>query len=211
MVAIYSQLVARRYAEQLDEKGREYLSFTLQGAKRMEMLLKDLLAYSQAGDFLSGTAGFVEAGEVLDRALLNLHTAIEENGAQVTRDSLPRVQMEEVHLLQLFQNLVGNAIKYRKPDQPPRIHVTATAADGYQRFCVSDNGIGIPEGYRVQIFGIFKRLHSGDKYAGTGIGLAICQRIVERYGGRIWVEPQEGGGSSFCFTLPVGKDGGERE
>jgi light-regulated signal transduction histidine kinase (bacteriophytochrome) len=204
MVAIYSQLLQRKYGESLDSKGREYMRFTLQGAQRMEMLVKDLLAYTQAANSGDEETGAIDASAVLEQALTNLQTSIEENQATVTRSSLPLLQVKAVHLLQLFQNLIGNAIKYRSTNRAPEVAVSWEDENGWCKICVTDNGIGVPAPYAKQIFGIFKRLHAGDKYSGTGIGLAICQRIVERYGGRIWVESEEGNGSRFCFTLPRG-------
>ena len=166
----------------------------------MELLLKDLLAYSQAGTASEEPAEPVDCGAVMEQVLLHLKVSIEQNGASVTWSDLPTVPAHEVRLIQLFQNLVGNAIKYRGLD-PPKIHVSARRRDSGWIFFVQDNGIGIDPEYAQQIFGVFKRLHGHD-YPGTGIGLAICQRIVERYGGRIWVESTPGEGSLFCFTLP---------
>ena len=137
---------------------------------------------------------------MLEKALSNLAAAISESGAEVKWDTLPGLRMEEVHLLQLFQNIIGNAVKYRS-ERPPRIKIEARRHGGLWQICIADNGIGIPSRYAEQVFGIFKRLHSADKYEGTGIGLAICQKIVERYGGRIWVESEPGKGSTFCFTI----------
>ncbi len=136
----------------------------------------------------------------MQQVLLNLQASIQQNQAQITWDPLPTVHAHEIRIVQLLQNLVGNGIKYRSAE-PPRIHVTAKRRDADWMFSVTDNGIGIEPEYAQQIFGIFKRLH-GQNYPGTGIGLAICQRIVERYGGRIWVESKPGQGSTFCFTLP---------
>ena len=144
----------------------------------------------------------VEACEQLQIALENLTEAINSSGASVTYDCLPAVAMKGVHLQQIFQNLLGNAMKYRREEQP-RMHVSAAIEDGYWRFSVSDNGMGIEPQFKELIFGIFKRLHGSDKYSGTGIGLAICQRITERYGGRIWVESEFGKGSTFLFTVPA--------
>jgi signal transduction histidine kinase len=204
MVAIYSQLLERRYQSVLDEKGGEYLRFTLQGAKRMEMLVKDLLAYTQTGAEPASTTEPIEPTDVLRLVLQNLKSTIDDNGATVEFSDLPPLRMQSVHCVQLFQNVIGNAIKYRKLDQAPRIVIEHSAAEaGMIEFRISDNGIGIAPQYHKQIFGLFKRLHTSDKYPGTGIGLALCQRIVERYGGRIWLESQERVGSTFHFTLPV--------
>ena len=144
-----------------------------------------------------------DANEALDAALANLEGAISESSAQITADPLPSLRVHATHLQQLFQNLIGNAIKYRSPERPPLVHVTAQRQNEHWLFAVSDNGIGIDAEYKENIFGLFKRLHTSDEYSGTGIGLAICQRIVDRYHGRIWVESELGQGSVFRFTLPV--------
>ena len=201
MVAIYSQFLEKQYSDRLDQKAHQYLSFILNGAHRMEMLLRDLLAYSQVGFLSDERPGLVDCAAVMEKVLLNLHASIEQNGASVTFDRLPTIQAHEIRLVQLLQNLVGNGIKYRRAD-PPQIHVTACRRDADWLFSVRDNGIGIKPEYAQQVFGIFKRLH-GNTYPGTGIGLAVCQRIIERYGGRIWVESTPGEGSLFCFTLPL--------
>jgi light-regulated signal transduction histidine kinase (bacteriophytochrome) len=167
----------------------------------MEQLLKDLLEYSQAGSSSEGPAQPVDCEKVMEKVLLNLQVAIQQDGASVTWSRLPTVPAHEVRMVQLLQNLIGNAIKYRGLESP-RIHVSAGRCRTGWMFCVRDNGIGIDPEYAPQIFGVFKRLH-GPTYPGTGIGLAICQRIVERYGGRIWVESTLGEGSSFRFTLPA--------
>jgi PAS domain S-box-containing protein len=200
MVALFSQMLHSTYAGRLDAEADQYISYVVNGATRMELLLKDLLAYSQAGTASEEPAEPVDCGAVMEQVLLHLKVSIEQNGASVTWSDLPTVPAHEVRLIQLFQNLVGNAIKYRGLD-PPKIHVSARRRDSGWIFFVQDNGIGIDPEYAQQIFGVFKRLHGHD-YPGTGIGLAICQRIVERYGGRIWVESTPGEGSLFCFTLP---------
>ena len=145
----------------------------------------------------------VDASSALNKALANLKKGIDESGALVEHEALPKVRVLDIHLLQLFQNLVGNAIKYRS-EQPPRVLVSAKRDDHGVLFTISDNGIGIDPQYCEHIFGLFKRLHTTEHYAGTGVGLAICQRIVERYGGRIWVTSELGRGSTFHFTLPPG-------
>lgn len=200
MVALYSQMLQRKYGSQLDSEADQYIGFIVGGARRMEMLLKDLLAYSQTGAATEGPAQPIPCETVVRKVLLNLQASIEQSGAAITWDSLPTVQAHEVRLVQLFQNLVGNAIKYRS-EQAPKIHITAQRREQDWLLAVEDNGIGIEPEYAQQIFGIFKRLH-GQNYPGTGIGLAICQRIVERYGCRIWVESKPGQGSRFFFTLP---------
>ncbi len=199
MVALYSEMLGKRYAGKLDSEADQFIQFITSGAHRMEMLLKDLLAYSQAGSS-EGPTQPVDCTLVLEQVLFNLKTAIAENEAKITWEGLPVVEAHEFRLMQLFQNLVGNAIKYRRAE-PPRIHISAEARESDWLFTVEDNGIGIRPEYAQQVFGIFKRLH-GHTYPGTGIGLAICQRIVERYGGRIWVESTPEVGSKFCFTLP---------
>ncbi len=201
MVALYSQLLQRRYIGQLDGEADQFISYIVGGAKRMEMLLKDLLTYSQTGSSSEGPAYPVDCESVIKKVMLNLQASAEQNGAKVTWNTLPNVQAHEIRVVQLLQNLIGNAIKYRSVE-PPHIQIAAECRAGEVLFSVQDNGIGIEPEFRQQIFGIFKRLH-GQNYPGTGIGLAICQRIVERYNGRIWVDSKAGEGSCFCFTLPV--------
>ncbi|HYL73975.1 MAG TPA: ATP-binding protein [Bryobacteraceae bacterium] len=200
MVALYSQLLHRRYGSQLDAEADQFISFVVGGAKRMELLLKDLLTYSQTGSSTEGPRHPVNCEGVIQKVLLNLQASVEQNQAAITWDALPTVEAHEIRIVQLLQNLVGNAIKYRRAE-PPRIHLRAESCDTGWLFSVEDNGIGIEPEYCQQIFGIFKRLH-GQTYPGTGIGLAICQRIVERYGGKIWVESKPREGSRFLFTLP---------
>jgi len=208
MVALYSQMLQRKYASATDSETDQYVGFIVGGAKRMEMLLKDLLTYSQTGADV-GPAQPVDFEPVMRKVLLNLQASIEQNGASISWDSLPTVQAHEVRLVQLLQNIIGNAIKYRS-EHPPKIRISAGRRETDWLFSIEDNGIGIEPEYAPQIFGIFKRLH-GQNYPGTGIGLAICQRIVERYGGRIWVESKPGEGSRFYFTLPpvAGQSGAE--
>jgi light-regulated signal transduction histidine kinase (bacteriophytochrome) len=201
-VKIYSELLVRRFQGQLDEEGRAFLEFVSAGATRMEMLVRDLLAYTQAGQ-LDLPAAPAQAAKALSDALANLSGAIGESAAQITFDPLPPVRVHATQMEQLFQNLVGNAIKYRRPGVRPAIHISARLDGEAWLFSVRDNGLGIEAEYRERIFGLFKRLHPGDRYSGTGIGLSICQRIVERYHGRIWVESELNQGSTFYFTLPV--------
>jgi signal transduction histidine kinase len=199
IIGSYSELIRRRYGEWLERDGREFLGYVIDGAKRMNQLLTDLLLYARVAHFSTEIAAApIEAGRAFDLAVMNLAKAIEDSGAEVTREDLPRVTMEETHLVQLFQNLIGNAIKYRRGD-PPTVRVTSQRVDNTWRFAVADNGLGIPEDHKTQVFGIFKRLH-GQDYPGTGIGLAICAKIVERYGGAIWVDSTVGQGSTFYFT-----------
>src|SRR5579885_2913649 len=199
-ISLYTQLLAMRYEGQLDEQGDEILAATRDSALRMQMLVQDLLtyAYVAGGD---RAAAPVDCNAVLQSALKNLEAAIAESGAVVTSGPLPEIRAHESNMLEVFQNLIGNAIKYRGLT-PPRIHVSAEQQSGVWTFSISDNGMGIAPEYQDRIFGVFKRLH-GREIAGTGIGLAICKRIVERYGGRIWVESAgEGQGTTFRFTIP---------
>ena len=200
MVASYTQLLSRRYKGKLDPDADEFIAFAVDGASRMQRLIQDLLAYSRVGtkgqDLLS-----TSSEDAFQRSLINLRGAIEDSGALVTHDSLPSVLADEMQLVQLFQNLVGNAIKYQNPGIP-RIHVSATQ-NGQNKwiFSVCDNGLGIDPQYFERIFGMFQRLHKREEFAGTGIGLAICKKIVERHGGSISVESQPGRGSTFRFGL----------
>ncbi|HKU45523.1 MAG TPA: PAS domain S-box protein [Burkholderiales bacterium] len=200
MVASYTQLLSRRYDAKLDNDAREFMAFIVDGATRMKQLIEDLLAYSRVG---TKGADFrpVAAEGALRRALFNLRAATEEAGAVVTHDALPTVSADEVQLGQLFQNLIGNALKFRSASVP-RIHVGVAEKDSEWQFEVRDNGIGIEPQYYERIFMVFQRLHNKGEYPGTGIGLAICKKVVERHGGRIWVESRPGEGSSFWFTLP---------
>ena len=182
------------------------MHYVVDGAARMKQLIEDLLAYSRVGtrgkDF-----GDAEAEAALRRAITNLKAAIEEAGAAITWDPLPKVKADDAQLAQLFQNLVGNALKFRSASVP-RIHVSASGKEVEREFVVRDNGIGIEAQYFERIFMVFQRLHNKAEYPGTGIGLAICKKVVERHGGRILVESTPGEGSAFHFTLPREKEGG---
>jgi light-regulated signal transduction histidine kinase (bacteriophytochrome) len=167
----------------------------------MDALLVDLLSYAHASSISGDAVEPVQAVRPLEAALESLAGAIRESDTQISVGEMPVVRMHESHLSQIFQNLIGNAIKYRKENERLLIQVSARRADAWWIFNVADNGIGVPPAYKEAIFGIFKRLHSNSKYSGTGMGLAICQRIIERYGGRIWVESEPGHGSNFCFTI----------
>lgn len=199
-VKIFSELLAKDAG--IDDDSREYLTYLMRGATRMEMLVRDLLKYTQVTKF-EGPSAAADAGEALASTLGTLGVMIAETGAQIIAGPLPAVCVHAIHLHQLFQNLIGNAIKYRSPDRPPIIRITAERQQEHWLFSVADNGIGIEPRYTENIFGLFKRLHNDEKYSGTGIGLAICRRIVDRYHGRIWVESTPGEGSTFFFTLPV--------
>jgi PAS domain S-box-containing protein len=206
MIASYSQLLLRRYRGHLDGEAETCIRFITEGTTRMGSLLADLLAYTRVtgkgkdGEPIEDTAT-VDLNRVLQAVLENCRTAIAETDAIVTSAPLPRVRGHETHFLQLLQNLISNALKYRG-DRPPRIHVDTERQNGWWRIAVMDNGIGIAPEYHKLIFGVFKRLH-GRSIPGTGIGLAICQRVVERYDGQIWVESEPGNGATFFFTLPA--------
>ena len=201
MVSSYTQLLAKRYKEQLPAEAHEFMHFTVDGAARMKQLIEDLLAYSRVG-----TKGKelvpLSLEAPLKRALTNLRAAIEESGATVTSDALPTVDGDEVQLAQVFQNLIGNALKFRSKERAPHIHVGAVEEAGEWHISIADNGIGIEPQYFERIFMLFQRLHAMGEYPGTGIGLAICKKVAERHGGRIWVSSTPGAGSTFHFTLP---------
>jgi PAS domain S-box-containing protein len=202
-IKIYSELLADRFGGKLDGQALEFLGFLRNSATRMEALVRDLLAYTHAINSDRAAEQTVDANEALQAVRISLAGAVAESGAIITSDALPpAVRIHNLHLQQLLQNLIGNAIKYRRADQAPVIHVTATQQGGSWLFSVSDNGIGIAPEFKEKIFGLFKRLHTNEEYPGTGIGLAICQRILDRYHGRIWVDSEAGQGSTFRFTLP---------
>jgi light-regulated signal transduction histidine kinase (bacteriophytochrome) len=202
MVAMFSQLLQSKYAMRLDETANQYVSYCVEGSRRMQRLIKDLLEYARTTSSEERPSVVVDFNVLVDRALENLDGALKESDADVVRGPLPKLRVEEVRLQQVFQNLVGNAVKYRRPDLPPRIHVSAERCGKEWVFSVSDNGVGIAPQYRDTVFAVFKRLHGANE-SGTGLGLAICKRIVEHHGGRIWVESEPGQGSTFFFTLPA--------
>jgi signal transduction histidine kinase len=200
MVASYLQLIAQRYRGRLDADADEFIGYAVDGAKRMQALINDLLEYSRVGTKARPFEP-TDCAKVVADALANLRIAVKESGAEVTHDALPVVMGDSRQLLQLFQNLIGNALKFRR-EAPPRIHVGVAAQDDCWRFSVSDNGIGIAAEYHERIFVLFQRLHGRGDYPGTGIGLAVCKRIVDRHGGRISVQSAPGAGSTFHFTIP---------
>jgi PAS domain S-box-containing protein len=201
MVSIYSQLLKEEYGNALDRHALSYIDFAVNGARRMSHLLTALLTYSRVANASPEKSPKADARSAVNAALLNLATVIDDTQAAVEVGTLPPVQVPEIHLVQLFQNLIGNALKYCKDGERPLIRIDAKPdADGSWLFSIGDNGIGIEPEYLQQIFGIFKRLH-GSAFEGTGIGLALCQKIVERAGGRIWAESEPGKGSTFFFTL----------
>lgn len=201
MVASYTQLLARRYQGKLDSDADEFIAFAVDGATRMQVLINDLLKLSRVG-----TKGkpftAVELGKVANAALANLDIALHESGGTVHVDTLPQVIGDETQLIQLLQNLIGNSLKFHRPDVVPQIYIEARRVGRGWEISVRDNGIGISSEYFERIFIIFQRLHGKSEYSGTGIGLALCKKIVERHGGRIRVESQPGQGTCFSFTIP---------
>ena len=202
MVTSYLSLIDRRAGEKLDEKERSFLRFAVDGGKRMQQMITDLLAYSRVG-LSAGAVAAVDLNAVIEEALANLGVARAEKNALITRDPLPTLRVDRARFIQLFQNLVGNALKFSRPGESSEIHVGCRPEEGGWHFTVRDNGIGIAEKDFDRIFILFQRLHSREEYPGTGIGLSVCQKIVERHGGRIWVESAPGQGTTFHFTLPA--------
>jgi PAS domain S-box-containing protein len=200
MVSSFTQLLAQRYQGKLGADADDFIGYVVEGAVRMQQLINDLLAYSRVGRSGKEFAP-TDCSAVLAAVRANLRRSIEESGAEVLVESLPTVWAEESQLLQLFQNLIGNAIKFHNKDEPPRVHVGASRQQDEWLFWVRDNGIGIEPQYSERIFFVFQRLHNRKEYPGTGIGLAVCKKVVERHGGRIWVESEMGKGSTFYFTL----------
>jgi signal transduction histidine kinase len=200
-VTSFCQLLQRRYGGELDERADQYIEFAVDGAKRMQVLINDLLSFSRVGR-TDGKAEILDAGEILDRAAENLGGALEESGGAITHDPLPHVRAEQALLATVFQNLLGNALKFRGED-PPRVHVSATRDGDRWLLRFTDNGLGIEHEYADRIFTIFQRLHGRSSYPGTGIGLAMCRKIVEHHGGAIWLEDTPPPGSTFVVALPV--------
>lgn len=200
MVSSYTQLLAEKYRDSLDEKAHKYIRYAVDGAIRMQKLINDLLAYSRIstkGEKLSK----IDLHSALGEALINLSKTIQESQAIITNDDLPFALGDKTQIIQLFQNLIANGVKFNKPNLSPHIHISSQTSKNTVQISVKDNGIGIDKKYHSQVFEIFQRLHTRSEYAGTGIGLALCQRIVLRHGGKIWVESTEGGGAVFNFTL----------
>ncbi|MFE3825673.1 CHASE3 domain-containing protein [Streptomyces sp. NPDC059092] len=205
-VASFCQLLEKRYGDQLDGRGKQYIDFAVDGAKRMQVLINDLLTFSRVGR-VNDTWQAVELDQVMDRALGNLALAIEESEATVVReDPLPRVTGDPTTLAMLLQNLVGNAVKFRRPDVPGLITVGCVAEGEEWHLTVTDNGIGVAPEFAEKVFVIFQRLHARNEYDGTGIGLALCRKIVEFHGGRIWLESVPEGGTRIHFTMPAVRD-----
>jgi PAS domain S-box-containing protein len=204
MVSSYTQLLEERYRNRLDDKANKYIHYAVDGAARMQSLIRDLLAFSRvethAHEFKT-----VEAHNALGMAVVNLKTMIDDTGALVISDDLPRIQADETQLSLVFQNLINNGIKFQNKLGTPRIHISALRQIDCWRFSVQDNGIGIESKYKDKIFQVFQRLHTRHEYSGTGIGLALCKRIIDRHGGQIWFESSPGEGTIFYFTIPDNK------
>ncbi len=207
-VASFCQLLEKRYADKLDDRGKQYIDFAVDGAKRMQVLINDLLTFSRVGRHNDARVP-VELDQALDKALANLETAVRDTDALVERpDALPEIVGDPTLLTMLWQNLVGNAVKFRHADRAPHIRISCEEdeAAGVWNVSVTDNGIGIAEEFTEKVFVIFQRLHGRDSYGGTGIGLALCKKIVEHHGGRIWIDTGYTEGTRFCFTLPCRVD-----
>jgi len=201
MVSSYTQLLAKRYGKKLDNDADEFIGYAVDGAKRMQTLLHDLLEYSRVGT-RGKPFGLVNCEHVVEQAMANLKIAIEECSASVSYDTLPTVMGDEGQLVRLFQNLIGNAIKFRR-EETPQVYISALRRNNIITFTVKDNGIGIDPQHSQSIFEIFRRLHTREEYPGTGMGLAICKKIVERHGGHISVQSQPGQGSTFYFSVDM--------
>lgn len=206
-VASFCQLLEKRYGDRLDERGTQYIGFAVDGAKRMQVLINDLLTFSRVGRVQDARETVAMDGP-LDRALRNLAAAVEESGVEITRpERLPDVVGDPTLLTMLWQNLVGNAVKFRSPDRAPRVEVAVAdgpaAESGFHTFTVTDNGIGVPAEFAEKVFVIFQRLHGRETYGGTGIGLSLCKKIVEHAGGHIRIDTEHREGTRIVFTLPV--------
>lgn len=202
MISSYLQLIERRYRNKLDADAEEFITYAVDGANRLQTMINGLLEYSRV-DSRGKSFELVDCETMLNRAFLNLEIAIKENNAIITHDTLPTVMADSSQLLQVFQNLISNAIKFRS-SEPPRIHISASRKENEWVFSVHDNGIGIEPEYTKQLFNIFKRLH-GREYPGIGLGLSICKKIINRHDGKIWLESEPGKGSKFCFTVPINR------
>lgn len=198
-MSIFSQLLAERYGS-VDADGKRFAEYVIKGARQMERLLKAILEYSAAGDLTESTA-YCNSRAAFERALSNLASPIKDAGARITCGDLPEVAVPESAMVQLFQNLVGNALKFRC-HRPLVIEVSVTREGAWQKFSISDSGIGVKPEYLTHVFGVFKRLHK-DEYPGVGIGLALCKRLVKQVSGRIWAESEDGVGTTVYFTVPA--------
>ncbi|MEV0229946.1 ATP-binding protein [Nonomuraea sp. NPDC050786] len=207
-VASFTQMLEQRYGSQLDDRAKQYMHYSVDGAKRMQLLINDLLDFSRVGR-ITGEKSVVESGAALDTALENLSATIEDTEATVTRDELPKVRGNRLQLTQLFQNLIENAVKFRS-EAAPRVHIGVRRSGDMWEFSCADNGIGVEPKYADRIFLIFQRLHPRDVYPGTGIGLALCRKIVEYHGGQLWLDgTAESQGATFRWTLPAAGDDDE--
>jgi hypothetical protein len=206
-VISHLQLLESRYKDQLDDQAQTHIEYPIKAALHMRTLIRDLLNFSATE---SGRSVFTltDCEVIVKQALEALQDIIEEKKGEVTHDPLPKVMADKVQLTQLFQNLIANAIKFHREDEAPRVHISASRSENAKawRFSIRDNGIGIAPAYHERVFEIFERLHTREEYPGTGIGLAICRKIVERHGGRIWVRSEPGKGSTFHFTIPAEED-----
>jgi light-regulated signal transduction histidine kinase (bacteriophytochrome) len=201
-MATYAQLLTRKYRGKLDGDADQYLGFIVSASARMSALIQDLLTYARLTTEEERPSS-IALDEDLEAALTHLNQAIEESGASVTHDPMPTLPVDRGQMVRLFQNLIGNAVKYRKPDRPSKVHISSEQKGAEWVFSIRDNGIGFDPKDAPAIFAPFKRLHTAEEYPGTGVGLAICRRIVQAQGGRIWAESQPGEGATFFFTLPV--------
>jgi len=200
MISSYVQLLERRYKNKLDQDANDFISYAVEGSARMKALINDLLAYSRVGTKGKEFAK-TNISDILKKVLQNLQIALEENKVEISIGPMPVIMADDTQMIQLFQNLIGNAIKFKNKN-PPKISIDCKEKNGNYIFSVSDNGIGIEKEYYDRIFMIFQRLHTRDKYPGTGIGLAVCKKIVERHGGSIWLESEVGKGTIFYFSIP---------
>ncbi len=203
MITSFLQLLQRRYADNLDEDANDFINFAVEGAKRLDMMINDLLEYSRIGS-KERELNYIHSEKIVELVLTNLKTLIEDKNAIVTYDSLPIIYANEYQMIQLFQNLISNGIKYNE-QKNPKVHISIDEKDDEYIFSVKDNGIGINKSHLKRIFTIFQRLHTREEYDGSGIGLAISLRILQQHGGKIWVESEPGKGSTFYFTLPTNK------
>jgi light-regulated signal transduction histidine kinase (bacteriophytochrome) len=199
-IASFTEVLNRKYGDTLDDRGREYLRFVTGGAERMKTLIDDLLVFSRL-NAVHEAFGQADTGEALGEALSRLHASVERTDARIIHDTLPVLRGAPGELVQLFQNLIGNAIKFRREGVQPEVRIGARLDDGVWHFWVADNGIGIDPQYHERVFGLFQRLHVREKYEGTGLGLAIVRKIVERHGGQVWLESRVGRGTTVHFTL----------
>lgn len=204
MVSSYTQLLAKRYQDKLDDDANEFIHYAVDGAKRMQKLIQDLLKFSRLGN-QSIEYTTVDTDQLVNDVIENMFVTVDESKTNITKNVLPVISGNPIQLFQLFQNLIGNSIKYRHPDRINHVHILAESLGNRWQFCIQDNGIGIEPQYFEKIFQIFQRLHNKDEYSGTGIGLALCKRIIHNHHGKIWVESEYGKGTCFYFTLPASK------